>query len=161
MADCHRTLPLDTTNDKPIVLKYFPITEITPLIFEQNYQYQQPNSDTLTPNSPKYLEWNLAEEKLGGIFYFHIRNFKLWKMPKLLNYKFPERWYFLNWDNTELKRSSKNKFFWSRTASLGDGKLRPKLGTNYAENRYRKAKSGEGQSESDNLNESQWIFTES
>jgi len=36
-----------------------------------------------------------------------LRNFKLWKMPKLLNFRFPEGLYFLICDNTELKKSSK------------------------------------------------------
>jgi len=62
---------------------------------------------SLTHNSPKYLEWNLASEKLKGFFPVKIRNFKLLKMPKLLNLRFPEGWYFLNCDNTERKRSSK------------------------------------------------------
>jgi len=31
-------------------------------------------------------------------------------MPKLLNFRFPERWYFFNFDNAELKRSSKTFF---------------------------------------------------
>jgi len=39
-----------------------------------------------------------------------IRNFRLWKMPKLLNFRFLEVWYFLNCDNEELKRSSKINF---------------------------------------------------
>jgi len=39
-------------------------------------------------------------------------------MPELLNFSFPAGWYFLNCDNTELKRSSKSTFFCFRTASL-------------------------------------------
>ena len=31
-------------------------------------------------------------------------------MPKLLNFRFPEGRYFLNFDNTELKKSSKLNF---------------------------------------------------
>jgi len=48
-----------------------------------------------------------ANEK---IFPIKLRNFKLWKMPELLNSRFPEERYFLNFANTELKRSSEIKF---------------------------------------------------
>jgi len=41
------------------------------------------------------------------IFPFKLRNFKLWKMPKLLNLRFSEAWYFLNCENNELENSSK------------------------------------------------------
>ena len=44
-------------------------------------------------------------------------------MPKLLHFRFPEGRYFLNCDNTELKRSS-NFFFCFWRASLGGGGLR-------------------------------------
>jgi len=36
----------------------------------------------LTHNSPKFLEWNSAKEKLKGFFSIKIRNFELWKMHK-------------------------------------------------------------------------------
>jgi len=39
-----------------------------------------------------------------------LLNFKLWKMPKLLNFMFSEGRYFSNFDNPEQKRSSKIKF---------------------------------------------------
>jgi len=70
--------------------------------------YMQVNSGfiELTYNIPKYLEWNLAKEELEGTFPIKKRNFKLKKMPKSINFRFPEVWYFLNCDNTELKRSS-------------------------------------------------------
>ena len=40
--------------------------------------------------------------EIGRIFSIEIRNMKLWKMPKLLNFTFPEGWFFfivtmLNW----------------------------------------------------------------
>jgi len=44
----------------------------------------------INPRSPKYLEWNLAKEELGGFFSIKIRDFKSWKMLKLLNFRFPE-----------------------------------------------------------------------
>jgi len=42
---------------------------------------------------------------LEGFFPIKLRNFKLWKMPELLNFGFLEGRCFLNCDNTELKRS--------------------------------------------------------
>jgi len=60
----------------------------------------------ITHNSPKYLEWNLVLRKIGNIFSTKILSFKLLKMPKSLNFRFPEGWYFLNCDNAEPERSS-------------------------------------------------------
>jgi len=45
------------------------------------------------------------------IFPIKMRNFKFWKMPKLLNFSFPKWWYFLKCGNTELKTSSKIIFY--------------------------------------------------
>ena len=46
-------------------------------------------------------------------------------MPKLLNFRFPEGVYFLNCNNTELKRSSKIiRILCFRTASLGGSGLK-------------------------------------
>jgi len=56
------------------------------------------------------------------IVFIKIRNFKLWAMPKLFNFRFPEGWYFPICDNTELKRSSWICFCF-RTASLVGGGL--------------------------------------
>jgi len=44
-------------------------------------------------------------------------------MPELFNFRFPEGWYFLNWDNTELKKSSKIIYFCLQPASLGGSGL--------------------------------------
>jgi len=44
-------------------------------------------------------------------------------MHKLLNFRFPEVCYFLNCDNTEVKRS-KIFFFCFRAASLGGSRVR-------------------------------------
>jgi len=52
----------------------------------------------------------LSLRGIEKMFSIKIRNFKLWKMPKLFNFRFPEGRYFLNCDNTELKRSSKMNF---------------------------------------------------
>jgi len=65
---------------------------------------------SLTHNSPKYLEWNWAWD-FRRIFPIKLRNFKLRKMPKLLNVRFPEGWYFLKSNKTAIKRSSKRFFF--------------------------------------------------
>ena len=51
------------------------------------------------------MKFSLRE--IRGIFPIKLRNFKLWKMTKLLNFRFPEGWYFSNFGNTEQKRSSK------------------------------------------------------
>jgi len=45
-------------------------------------------------------------------------------MPKLLNFGFSEGGYISNFDNTELKRSSKINFPFLRTASLGGSGLK-------------------------------------
>jgi len=70
----------------------------------------------LTHNSPMYLGWNLAWD-FRRIFPIKLRNFKLRKMPKLLNFRFPNGWYFLNCDSTKLKRSS--VFFMCPNGSAG------------------------------------------
>jgi len=62
----------------------------------------------MNPFMPKVVvaKFSLAEIRT---FLIKIRNFKLWEMPKLSNFRFPEA-YFFNCDNTELKRSSKTNF---------------------------------------------------
>ena len=52
----------------------------------------------------------LVLREIRKVFPMKLRNFKLRKMPKLLNSRFPEGRYFLNSDNTELKRSSEINF---------------------------------------------------
>jgi len=54
------------------------------------------------------VKFSLRE--IGKIFPTEVGNFKLLKMPKLLNFRFPEGRYFLNCDNAELKISSKINF---------------------------------------------------
>jgi len=61
----------------------------------------------LNPKQPKVFGLKLSLREIGGIFSFTVRNFKLWKMPQLLNFGFPEGWYFFKCDNTKLKTSSK------------------------------------------------------
>jgi len=51
------------------------------------------------------MKFTLRE--IGRVFSIEIRNIKLWKMPKLLNFRFLEVWCFVKCDNTELERSSK------------------------------------------------------
>jgi len=70
------------------------------------------------------VKFSLRE--IRRIFPIELRYFKLWKMPKLLNIRFPEGWYFLNFDNTELKRSSETNLCF-RTASLSGSGLRTYL----------------------------------
>jgi len=74
----------------------------------------------LIHNSPEYLEWNSAYEKLEGFFPL---KYAILSFGKCLNY-----WmsgfqrgdiFFLNCDNTELKDPLKYFFFCFRTASLG------------------------------------------
>jgi len=63
-----------------------------------------------TLNSPKYLDWNLAEEKFEEFFPL---NYAIWSLGKCLNYwilVFQRGNIFFNCDNTELKRSSKINF---------------------------------------------------
>ena len=78
---------------------------------------------TLTQNSPKYLEWNSALEKLKGFFFsIKIGNFKLWPMPKIFDIRFPEVWFFFNCDNTNLRRSAETLFpvpEWYSSAVVG------------------------------------------
>jgi len=59
----------------------------------------------LTHNRPKWSGIQL--QRNWKDFSFSMRNFKLWKMPKLLNSRFLKGRYFLNCDDTELKRFSK------------------------------------------------------
>ena len=52
----------------------------------------------------------LSLREIGRIFSIKIRNFELWRMPKLLNFIVSGGDIFLNCDNAELKRSFKMKF---------------------------------------------------
>jgi len=73
----------------------------------KRYDITEANTINLTHNSPKYVfgvKFSLRE--IRRIFPINLQNFQLCKMPKLFNIRFPEGWYFLNFDNTELKRSS-------------------------------------------------------
>ena len=64
-------------------------------------------SITLNPKQPKVFGVKFSLSEIRRIFFIKMRNYKLRKVPKLLNFSFPEGWYFLNCYNTELKRSSK------------------------------------------------------
>ena len=63
-----------------------------------------------THNSPKYLDRDLTKEIFEEFYKTTIRNFQLWKTPKLLPSRFPEGKYFLNCDNAELKKSPEVNF---------------------------------------------------
>jgi len=76
------------------------------------------------PKKPKVFGVKFSFRKIGRIFSTKVRNFKLWRMPKLLNFRFLEEWYFWNCDNIELNRSSKIFFFRFRTASLNGSGLK-------------------------------------
>jgi len=57
------------------------------------------------PLQPKVFGVKFSLRDFRRIFTIKVRSFKLWKRPKLSNFRFPEGWYFLNCDSTELKRS--------------------------------------------------------
>jgi len=64
------------------------------------------NVATVNPQQPKVFGAKFRLKEVRRIFLIELRNFKLWKMPKLLTLRFLEEWYLLNFDNTELKRST-------------------------------------------------------
>jgi len=74
----------------------------------------------VNPWQPKVFGVKFSLREIRRTFPIKLRNLKLWKMPKLLIFRFPQGWYFLNFNNTKLKRPSKIFFFCFRTASLGD-----------------------------------------
>jgi len=47
------------------------------------------------PKQPKVFVVKFSSRKIERIFLIEIRNFKLWKMPKLLNFRFRDGRYFL------------------------------------------------------------------
>jgi len=57
----------------------------------------------VNPLQPKVFGVKFRLREIGRIFSTKIRNFKLWKMPKLVDFRFLEGGYFLNFYNTELK----------------------------------------------------------
>jgi len=42
------------------------------------------------PQQPKVFGIKFGSREIKKIFSIELRNFKLWKMPKLLNFRFPE-----------------------------------------------------------------------
>jgi len=64
----------------------------------------------INPQQPKVFGVKFSLGKIRRTFPIILRNFERWKMPKLLNFRFPEECYFFKFDNTELKRFS-NIFF--------------------------------------------------
>jgi len=44
----------------------------------------------LTHNKPKEFKVKFGLREIQRIFTIELRYFKLWKMPKLLNFRFPE-----------------------------------------------------------------------
>ena len=73
---------------------------------------------------PKVLGVKFSIREIEKIFSTKVRNFKLWEMAKLLNFRFPEGRYFFNCDNIVLRRFSKIFLFCFRTALLGGGGLK-------------------------------------
>jgi len=62
---------------------------------------------SLKPQQPKVFAVKFSLREIGRTMSVKNMNFLSFeKMPKSLNFKFSEGWYFLNCDNTELKRSS-------------------------------------------------------
>jgi len=47
-------------------------------------------SVNINPQQPKVFGVKFSLGEIRGIFHIKLGNFKLWKMPKLLNFKFPE-----------------------------------------------------------------------
>jgi len=45
---------------------------------------------SFNPLQPEVFGEKFSFREIGRIFSVKIRNFKLWKMPKLLNFTFPE-----------------------------------------------------------------------
>ena len=64
----------------------------------------------VNPQQPKEFGVKFSLREIRRTLPIKLRNFNIWKMPKVLNFRFPEGWYFLNGDNTQLKRSSKTIF---------------------------------------------------
>ena len=67
----------------------------------------------INSHQPKVFGVKLSSIEIKRIFSTKIRNFKLFKMPKLPNFTFPEGCHFLNCDDAELKGSSKIFFSFS------------------------------------------------
>jgi len=65
---------------------------------------------SFNPYQPRVFGVRFSLREVARIFSIKIRNFKLRKMLKLLSFRFPEGWYFLNCYNSELKRFSKINF---------------------------------------------------
>ena len=67
--------------------------------------------DTMfNPQQPKVIGVKFSLREIRRMFSIEIQKCKLLKMPKLIYFRFPEGWYFLNCDNTELKNPL-NQFF--------------------------------------------------
>jgi len=45
--------------------------------------------EIIDPKQPKVFGVKFSLREIGGIFFIKIRNFKLWKIPKLINFGFP------------------------------------------------------------------------
>jgi len=48
----------------------------------------------VNPQQPRVFRVKFSFREIGGTFSTKIRNFKLWEMPKLLNFRFSEGYYF-------------------------------------------------------------------
>jgi len=59
---------------------------------------------TFSTLQPTVFGVKCSLENVEGLFPIELSNFKLWEMSKLLNFRFPERRYFFNFNNTELKK---------------------------------------------------------
>ena len=71
------------------------------------------------PLQPKVFGVKFRLWEIASIFSTKIRNFKLWKMTKLINFRFPEGWYFFKSWQYWTEKILSDEFFCFRTASLG------------------------------------------
>jgi len=76
----------------------------------------------LTHNRSKYLE-KFSLREIRTIFRIELRDLKLWEMPELLNFRFPQGWFFFKLWQYWTKKILENKFCCFRTASLGSNRL--------------------------------------
>jgi len=79
---------------------------------ERNYKEARRRSRSLLPYWFLLAQrtWSgvkLSLRELGRIFPTKTRNYKLWKMPKLLNFRFPVGRYFFHCKKNWMKKSSK------------------------------------------------------
>jgi len=93
-------------NAERLWVTIFPVTLGFLCLCPSEWVMKRQGNSSLIHNSPKYLEWNLVLEKSKWFFPLRYAILSFWKC---LNNEISgfQRWYILNCDNIELKRSSK------------------------------------------------------